>query len=192
MNSRALEAGLARTMWRWILLVAAAGCFVGLLYAYLPVGVDFRYQFWPIPREWLLNGQPAYGVAWSGFYNPPWTILMLLPFSLLPIRWGMVALSLFSVGSLLWTLRTFTPPQARGWVVLVVALCNLHTFDLLQRGQIDALPLLGLALAFQAVNRRRPWLLSVELALISTNPSIWFCPRCWSYGWCALGRRQTS
>jgi hypothetical protein len=146
-------------------------CVVGaLLYAFLPLGVDFFDLFWPIPREWLLQGMPVYTAKRSGFYNPPWTVLLLLPFSLLPVRVGMVALTIFSVGALLWVLHTFTSGGSVGLLLPILALCNLHCFDLLQRGQIDAFALLGLALAFQAAIRHKPWHLSVALLLISVKP----------------------
>ncbi len=157
-------------VWRWLLLIGALILMSCLFYAVLPVGVDFYYQFWPIPRAWLLEGTPVYSFAGTGFFNPPWAVLLLLPFSLLPIRWGMVVLTLFSVGVLLLALRTFARRKVQGALLLFLALCNLHTFDLLQRGQIDTFPLLGLTLAFLAVRHHRPWLLSVALVVVSTKP----------------------
>jgi hypothetical protein len=155
---------------RFLLVVGAVSLVGALLYAYLPLGVDFFDLFWPIPREWLFQGIPVYAAKRSGFYNPPWTVLFLLPFSLLPVRVGMVALIVFSVGVLLWVLHTFACARPVSLLLPILALCNLHCFDLLQRGQIDAFALLGLALAFQAATRHKPWHLSAALLLISVKP----------------------
>jgi hypothetical protein len=156
-------------MWHWLLLTVAIAVASVLFYAFLPVGVDFYYQFWPIPRRWLLEGQPLY-TSRAGFYNPPWTVLLLLPFSLLPIQWGMVALTFFSLGVLLWTVRVFSVTRTVSLLLVLAAVCNLHTFDLLVRGQIDAFVLLGVALGFWAVEKHKPWRLSMALVLLTVKP----------------------
>lgn len=162
--------------WHWVLLLGSGCAVFAMVYFLLPVGVDFYYQFWRIPREWLLEGQKLYNTTYTGLYNPPWTVLLLLPFSLLPIRWGMAALTLFSIAVVLWTVRVFSPPQVRGPLLPILALCNLYTFDLLQRGQIDGFALLGLSLAFWATSRQRPWLLSLALVLLSVKPINFLLP----------------
>lgn len=56
-----------------------------LVSSVLPAGVDWHLTFRPAARE-ILNGHSPYNV--SGFFNPPWTLLPILPLALLPESLG--------------------------------------------------------------------------------------------------------
>ena len=66
------------------------------LFHLLPIGYDFYHYYWPIPRAWLAGETQLYDLASAGFYNPPWVAWLLLPFALLDMQWGMVALTITS------------------------------------------------------------------------------------------------
>ncbi len=160
-----------RYIWlQWALMGAALALAFYLLVASGHVGVDYWFNFGPVPRDWLAGFTALYDENSLGFYNPPWTIFLLFPFSLLPLREGMAALTLFSVVSVILAVAHFTPPgRTRLWAT-VLALFNLHTFDLLNRGQLDAFPLLGIFLGFWALRHRSPWVLGVGFFLLSIKP----------------------
>src|SRR5207253_2282479 len=77
----------------FVLCLAFALIGVGAaLYRYLPPGYDYYYWYWPIPRAWLAGGTQLYDAASREFYSPPWALWLLIPYALLQLQWGMVAL----------------------------------------------------------------------------------------------------
>jgi hypothetical protein len=52
-------------------------------YQYLPLGVDWVRWFRPATLEFIAGRSP-YTI--EGFFNPPWLVIPLIPFALLPIR----------------------------------------------------------------------------------------------------------
>lgn len=55
-------------------------------------------------------------------------------------------------------------------MIFTLALANLHTFDLLLRGNIDGMVALGVGLGWLGVVRKRPWLLGCGLWLLAVKP----------------------
>jgi len=53
--------------------------------AVLPAGVDWHLAFRPAAQE-ILRGHSPYNI--SGFFNPPWTLIPLMPLALLPESLG--------------------------------------------------------------------------------------------------------
>ena len=51
----------------------------------LPAGVDWHLAFRPAAQE-ILRGHSPYNI--SGFFNPPWTLIPLMPLALLPESLG--------------------------------------------------------------------------------------------------------
>jgi hypothetical protein len=66
-------------------LVLTFTLLTALLSAYLPPAVDFHGAFRPAALE-LLHGRSPYNA--EGFFNPPWTAILLIPFAILPENVG--------------------------------------------------------------------------------------------------------
>ena len=73
-----------------IFITVVIGLTVYLIVAsQIPVGVDWKNYFRPAALE-LLKGHSPYTVY--GYYNPPWALLPLIPFALLPETTGYILL----------------------------------------------------------------------------------------------------
>ncbi|MFZ5883160.1 MAG: hypothetical protein ACOYYI_05220 [Chloroflexota bacterium] len=68
-----------------LFLVSAFVLLTALLAAYLPPAVDFHGAFRPAALE-ILHGRSPYNA--EGFFNPPWTAILLIPFAILPENVG--------------------------------------------------------------------------------------------------------
>ncbi len=156
----------------WLPLVTLFGLiFFALHLFYWPSGVDYHDSFYPVIRGWQQGIQPY--TSDLLFFNAPWTILILLPFTWLTERGGQAGLALFSLLVMGWGWQQFSRPLSgyiRPWL-LAVCLFNLHTFDLLWRGQVDALTLLGLLLAYKAIRGKKPDLLGIGWTVAAAKPT---------------------
>jgi len=126
---------------------------------------DLALFFRPASRAWLSGNNP-YDV--HGFVNPPWTLPLMLPFSLGPPRLGYVLLFLSSCAVLAGTVRAF-----RGdlWALLGV-LISAPTVSLLVLGQIDTWVLVGVLLGRWSVRQNHGIGLGVALALVLVKPQV--------------------
>ena len=149
-----------------VLVLAVTLSAFGLLW---PTGSDWFYVFYPTARSWLAGETHLYDAGASqGFYLMPWGILVLAPLAAIGLRWGQAVLAMLTLCSLV--LAVFaTDAKVKPWIVLL-AVANLHTFDALIRGNVDALPLLGLALGWLGLQKRKPFVLGVGLWLLAIKP----------------------
>lgn len=143
----------------------------------VPRGVDWTYVFRPAALAFL-SGRSPYTV--EGFFNPPWTLIPLIPFALLPENLGRTLLifvglaAFFYVGKRLGGSKTailallLSPPVLHGML----------------NGNIDWLALLGVVLPPQ-----------LGLFFLSMKPQIgaaiaffWFIEAWREGGWRQTGR----
>jgi len=154
-------------------LALAAAVTIGLVVVMArtwPVGPDYYFTFRPAAEMFLLGETRLYDQETLGFFNAPWTLLFFVPLTALSLRAGQAVLT---VGTLLMLLAsTGLAREGRPFpgYALVFALLNLHTFDLLIRGQIDGFSLLGVALGWWSIQQRRPWGLSLAFWLMAIKP----------------------
>jgi glycosyl transferase family 87 len=150
--------------------LAALVTVIWLLASYWPDAVDYHYTFYPVSKLWLAGKTPLYDQASAGFFHPPWVIWVYSLFALWPYDVGRALLWVASVAMLVMGILVFNSrKRIRPWL-LVVALVNFHTFDLLYRGQIEAFTVLGVVLAWQAYKHRRPVLLGLGYVLLAMTP----------------------
>ncbi len=95
----------------------------------------------------VLRGQPLYDtpITFAYFSNPPWVTVALIPFSLLPLRWGWAlvsSLSFLAILGLSYHLRL-------GLLKTVLALSSPAMIYIALHGQIDALLLAGIFLPLE-------------------------------------------
>jgi hypothetical protein len=108
------------------------------------------------PAAWLLlTGQSPYSLKW--FYNPPWTLLPLVPLALLPETVGRLLLLVISFS--LFALVAIR--LGAGRLSLIVFLLSPPVIMSLYTGNLDALALMGAILP--------PWL---GLFFLSVKPQI--------------------
>lgn len=128
-------------------LALAAAVTIGLVVVMArtwPIGPDYYFTFRPAAEMFLLGETRLYDQETLGFFNAPWTLLFFVPLTALSLRAGQAVLT---VGTLLMLLAsTGLAREGRPFpgYALVFALLNLHTFDLLIRGQIEVSPCLVL------------------------------------------------
>lgn len=154
--------------------LGAAGLLLGLwaFHEMVPVGYDFYHWYWPVPRAWLAGDTALYDEASRGFFSPPWTVWLLLPFVAFDMRWGMAALTLSSaIIIVVVAYRWAREVEARRPLLLaVLALTCPYSLTVLFAGTLDAWSLLGIYGSYQGLQQRRPWLLGAGLLLAAVRP----------------------
>lgn len=161
-----------KTLAAALTLLVGIGAAGYVLAQILPVGIDYYYWYWPIPRAWLAGETRLYDEASRQFFSPPWALWMLLPFSMLPIQWGMATLTLVSMAIISGISYTYAKQSGVGrpGVIAVLATVCPYSLELLFVGTLDAWSLLGIYLSYRAIQRQQPWLLGGALILASVRP----------------------
>lgn len=143
-----------------------------LIYAFFPIVNDYYYYYYPVAQHWLAGNPSLEGNAGNVLVYPPWTVLYLVvPLGLPPtLALGSALLTLLTLLMLLASVAlvlAFRP--APRWVV-VLALANLFTVELVLIGQLDAFTLFGMMLGWWALRTRRPGLLALGFCLLAMKP----------------------
>jgi hypothetical protein len=84
--------------------------------------------------------------------------------------YGLALLRITSLLALAMCAWVFTRPGKQRFWGIVLAIINLHTWDLIHRGQILAVDGLGAAFGWLAVRNDSPWLMGMSYVLLSINP----------------------
>ena len=104
------------------------------LYAY-----DFRTYFYPASRLFIV-GQNPYAV--DGFYNPPWLLIAMIPFALLPEQWAQAVF----LSTAMCTFLLVCAKLRLGRLSTLAFLLSFPTIYSLLYGNLEWLVLLGLLL----------------------------------------------
>ncbi len=138
---------------------------------YIPFASDWEVYFRPTIQKWLENNENLYegNVGTAGFWNLPWLLWPLIPLAVWPVQlgWGMLIVATLLV--MIWLTRN----REQWWLVFVSPLIA----DLIVNGQVDIIPMLGIALGWLAGNR--PQLLGVALVLMAAKPQACFLVAMW-------------
>jgi len=121
-----------------LLMLCLAALFIGIV-SVAPYGIDWNRNLRPATRAFL-RGENPYDIP--EFLNPPWTLLLLAPFALLPEPLGRAALFVVSLALLAVVLKRYdaTPLTAALFLSTPMAL------SMLQVGNLEAFVLFGLCL----------------------------------------------
>jgi hypothetical protein len=164
--------GFQTGLWGRLTLLVFAFCVVTLLLFAAPLS-DYRdYALYARTARGWLHGETRFydgAPSASGWYYAPYTVLGLLPFSLLSDRLGQALLSSVGLIGLAWA--TWRLSGKAPWWALLPALFNRWTLALLGPAQWDGLLALGLGLLFVAFAYVRPWLAGLALVLLGTKPT---------------------
>ncbi len=120
-------------------VVCAAIGVVGLFAIALPPAVDWDTVFRPAALK-LASGQSPYGV--TGFFNPPWALIPLIPIAILPIRLGRAILLTTAILSFSYLLHRLGAKR----LSIVFILLSPPVLHGILNGNIDWLAMLGLVL----------------------------------------------
>src|SRR5690554_118365 len=134
-----LERVQTRDVWRYSLVAVLIAVIVAAVAVYLPAPVDWRTAFRPAARAMLLTGDP-YQV--EGFFNPPWTVLPMIPLAFLPEQVGAAIMFVAGLAGFAFAAhRLGADPLVLGAFILSPPV--VHS---LLNGNIDWLPLIGFVL----------------------------------------------
>jgi hypothetical protein len=141
-----------------------------LLANLLPLGPDYLYVFRPIAESFLRGETRLYDENSTGYYNLPWLIFVFLPMTFLPLHYGQALLSILSLLGLVMAIAAISVQNRLNFLIFTLAIANLHTLDLLIRGNVDGLLALGLGLTWFGILRKNPFLLGCGLWILSVKP----------------------
>lgn len=155
-----------------VLLVIAAGGILLAVREFIPMGPDYFFHFRPMADQWLGGQFSMYDPAYHQLFYPPWSLAVIVPLGLFSLRTGHAVLFLFSLGSILVSVRILEMTGRIPWYAWVLILVNLHTFDMFIRGQLDSFVLIGIVLGWWAIRRRNPLALSLAFLLMTIKPPL--------------------
>lgn len=154
--------------------------------------LDYQ-QYWGAARVLVAGGNPYDAVTltkmeattgiWIGLpvrlWNPPYTLMLALPFAALPfdlaaLAWlATSALVVMVCGAALW--RLFAPHgDRRYWLGMIMAIAYLPTLQTLEMGQISVWLLAGITGFLVALRARRDTLAGAALILLAIKPHVSF------------------
>ncbi len=139
-----MNKSLAANKYLQILLLGLAfALLLGLLSVSLPQAVDFHGAFRPAALE-ILHGRSPYNA--EGFFNPPWTAILLIPFAVLPENGGRALMVIAAMATYAYVAHKL---GANKFTIALLLLSppSLHG---IMNGNIDWLAVLGVVLP--------PWL----------------------------------
>lgn len=128
-------------------------------------------------------------------WNPPWALVLVMPFGLLPFApaygcWALIQIGLIiAAAALLW--RGLAPGGGGGphsWAAYLLALLFVPTTYLVGIGQITGFVLFGLAGFLVAIRRDRPVLAGAAAALTAIKPHLLVLFAVWMLLNAATGR----
>lgn len=170
MGQASPRSNAASTALALVLLGAVIAGLVVVMARVWPIGVDYYYTFLPVTEKLLAGQTRLYDQQTAGFYNAPWVLLFFAPLTALSLRLGQ---AVFIVGTMLLLLASahlVREDRSIPGYALVLALLNLHTFDVLIRVQVDGFVPFAVALGWWAIRQRRPWVLSLAFWLMAIKP----------------------
>jgi len=139
-----------------------------LVYALAGVGCDYP-GFKLRTQTWLAGETRLFDAGAPGFFYAPWSLAVFVPLSFLPDR---IASTLMNTASLACILLSIQLLVGRApWWVVVVAVSNIYTANLLGANQWDAYILAAIAVGWWAIQNEKPVLLGLALAVVGTKPT---------------------
>lgn len=111
----------------------------GLVFVPLRGAIDWDQTFRPAVLTWLSGGNP-YAVAERPLYNPPWVLLPLVPFAVLPQAVGRAALLAVSLTAFAIAAKRFGASP----IAMALFMAAIPTWDSYILGNVEWLVALGL------------------------------------------------
>jgi hypothetical protein len=153
------------------LLLAAMALLLALAAERLPAFASEVFGY-----DWRVISDPVRGGRWPDYgatdaFNPPWTMIGLMPLAALPLRagWAVLAtlsLTVFFASGLVLARGMGRSPRASLGLGLLAVL-SFWSLRNLADGNLEALTVAGLLLAGYALRKGSPWALAGALLLLT-------------------------
>lgn len=160
---------LVATVAAFIVALAALGY---VFYLIPGVSVDWYFSYYPFFQRYLNGQTQLYEPGTYGVYNPPWVLPLLTPFMLLPVQASMAVYRLFMFLIIIYCTYRFAASGFWRRASLVLVATSLPVSEALMVGNVDLIVLLGVALAWQGVTTKSPWMLGAGLVLATLKPQL--------------------
>ncbi|NHJ84745.1 MAG: DUF2029 domain-containing protein, partial [Asgard group archaeon] len=160
------------------------------------ISADDFSQFWAAGNINIQGGNPynpfevtqtiqkigvnkSKGETVSIMLNPPWTLTLILPFSLLEYPTSRLIWLLFNIGLILlstnYLLKIYGGDKDLRNTTYAIIFLFSPSLSALQKGQFTPFILLGIVLALYNINNRKDyWSAGIFLALVSLKPQLVF------------------
>ena len=139
-----------------------------IILSFIPLSFDYD-QYVTTTRSWLSGETQLYDSHSQAYYYMPWSLLITIPLSVFPDRWGQAILSLVSIIGIILSLRVLVGRIS--WWAAFIVLANLFTFNLLFSGQWDGLILGSIGIGWWSIKNKKPFVLGLSLLIMSTKPT---------------------
>lgn len=137
------------------------------------MGPDYFFTFRPVAEAYLRGQTRLFDAKSLGYFAAPWGLLLLAPTLVLSPTYGQALLTVTSAAGLVFSVYAILSPTGDTrppMPMVILGMLNLHTFDLLIRGNLDAFLAVGLGLGWMGLVRQRPYLFGAGLWLLSIKP----------------------
>ena len=163
----------AKTLLFYIIAGIIFITFLSVLLAEIwPWGSDFLFYYYPLAEKWLDGNRDIYNPNVSALFYPPWSLFVIVPLGLLPIRLAHGFQLSLSFVAIIISIRLLKDSKTFPKYFYILSLINLHSLDLYIRGQLDAIVLFGIALGYWAIQNRKPVWLSLGFCLMVMKPPL--------------------
>jgi len=144
-----------------ILIVGMFAIFTGI-YSY-----DFK-TYTDAARALIRGRSQLYDSQSTGFFYMPWSILVLAPFSVLPLQVGKALFGLLTLAGTLWAIRVLSG-EVSIWA-LALAMTTPFSTEVFSNGQWEGILLISVGLGWWSVKHNQPFLLGLALMGILSKP----------------------
>jgi hypothetical protein len=142
------------------------GCLFGFALGWSLIAISWgAFDCQKDEADYCVFYMQAQGVQHSAFLNPFWVLFILKPLAVFPFPVSFVAFALLNAIFIAVSVR-FTQPNP------YLFLISLPVYRLFTTGQLDGFVMLGTALGWFAVERRRPYLLGLAIVFLLVKPHV--------------------
>jgi hypothetical protein len=140
-----------------------------LMAAVVGTGInDYTTPFRSVTQKWLSGQTRLFDDAATGYYFPPWSILIFVPTVWFSPAIGQAMVNTLNLLGVVAALHVFG--QGLPFWIKVLAAAPFWVFILLLAGNVDGILLLGFCISWWAASGHRPWWLAAGLWLATIKP----------------------
>lgn len=159
----------------WVISFLVISGFGWVLYN-LPMGSDWHLFFYKVTMNYILGETRLYDTGGVGVHNPPWVLLVLMPFGLLPETTGLLAFRVLGILVFAWSAVSLGSYRGSSLMLVAPIVSSIAVWDTLVSGNIDFVALAGIVLAWNGVRKDSPYLLGLGVTVAFTKPQLAVIP----------------
>ncbi|MEL6273140.1 MAG: hypothetical protein AAFR22_25265, partial [Chloroflexota bacterium] len=155
-----------------ILAISAVVFYIAHITLFPFFGSDYYNHFYLTAEAVFQEGAPLYGGENTSQYGqPPWLLPILWVGLQLPLPVGQAFLTTLTLVSIILAVQAVLNKTTElSLLYQAIAIFNLHTMDLVLRGNVDGFAVLGFAMVWWAYKRRMAWLIGIGFWFVSIKP----------------------